>query len=70
MFTSRALQKPLFEMPVRSLADVHTSKRRERERTGVYGWHPCYAGYAVRQDLQPKPWRSERLHRVFDEGPL
>ncbi len=46
MVTSRALQKPLFDLPVPSLADVHTSKRGERERGGVYAWHPYYAGYA------------------------
>jgi len=46
MATSRALQKPLFELPVRSLTDIHTSKRGECERAGVYAWHPYYAGYA------------------------
>jgi SAM-dependent methyltransferase len=46
MVTERVLQKPLFEIPPRSLADVHTSKRGERERTGVYAWHSYYAGYA------------------------
>jgi DNA modification methylase len=46
MVTDRALQRPLFEIPLHSLADVHTSKRGERERTGVWAWHPYYAGYA------------------------
>jgi len=46
MMTGRAVQMPLFETPLRALADVHTSKRGEHERTGVYAWHPYYAGYA------------------------
>jgi len=36
MVTSRALQKPLFEIPACSLSDVHISKRGERERSGLW----------------------------------
>jgi SAM-dependent methyltransferase len=45
MLSSDILQTSL-DLKLTSLADVHTAKRGERERTGVHAWHPYYAGYA------------------------
>ena len=53
-----------------SLANVHTTKRTKRERNGVHGWHPYYAGYAERfvsdvlsllaepEDIVLDPWNG------------
>ncbi len=70
MITDRAFQRPLFDVPPQTLADVHTSKRGERERRDVYAWHPYYAGYAEQfvsdvlsllakpEDLVLDPWNG------------
>ncbi len=47
MSDNHSQQLPLFSLSFpETLADAHTAKRGQLERTGVHSWHTYYAGYA------------------------